>query len=249
MTIDPASALITGSSRGIGLAIAKTCASQGMSLTITARGGDALDVLVPELTALGSPRVATVACDMADPDTPARIVETHRQRHGRALTLLVLNAGVGTAGAIADYPVKRLDKTFAVNFRAPFLTLQAALPLLRHGATARPHQGAKVIVISSITGVYAEAGLAVYGASKAALLSLIDTFNTEESANGVTATAIAPAYVDTDMSAWTHDTVAPETMIPADDIAQLASAIANLSPRSVLGPVIVARAGTSGHHA
>jgi 3-oxoacyl-[acyl-carrier protein] reductase len=163
--------------------------------------------------------------------------------------VLVLNAGVGTAGRIETFPANRLDKTIAVNFRSPFITIQAALPLLRTGASRRPAQGAKIIVVSSITGVFAEAGLAVYGASKAALLSIVDTFNAEESAHGITATAIAPAYVDTDMSAWTHGTVAPETMIPADDIAQLAAAFVNMSARSVVGPVVVSRAGTSGYHA
>ncbi|OCB24409.1 short-chain dehydrogenase [Mycobacterium malmoense] len=246
---DETSALITGASRGIGLSIAKALAAQGMALTITARGRQALDTLVPELTALGSPRVIAVACDMADPATPTKITETHSRHHNGALTVLVLNAGVGTAGRIEDFPANRLDKTFAVNFRSPFITVQAALPLLRAGAARRPAQGAKVIVVSSITGVFAEAGLAVYGASKAALLSIVDTFNAEESAKGITATAIAPAYVDTDMSAWTHGTIAPETMIPTDDIAQLTAAFVNMSARSVVGPVVISRAGTPGYHA
>lgn len=243
------SALITGASRGIGLTIAKALAREGMALTITARGRDALDALVPELTALGSPRVIAVACDMADPAAPAMITETHRQRHNGALTVLVLNAGVGTAGLIASYPANRLDKTFTVNFRSPFLTVQAALPLLRVGAARRPAQGAKIIVVSSITGVHSEAGLAAYGASKAALLSMVDTFNAEESGNGISATAIAPAYVDTDMSEWAHDTVGPETMIPAADVAKLAVSLASMSTRSVVGPVVISRAGTSGRHA
>lgn len=245
----PTSALITGASRGIGLAIAKVLAAQGMTLTISARGREALEALVPELTALGAPRVVTVACDMADPDAATEIIEKHRQHHDGALTALVLNAGVGTAGRIRSYPADRFDKTVAVNLRGPFMTMQAALPLLREGASRRPGHGAKIIVISSITGVFAEAGLAIYGASKAALISLVDTFNAEESGNGITATAIAPAYVDTDMSAWTHDTVPPETMIPADDIAYLTAALVNMSTRSVIGPVVVSRAGTSGYHA
>ena len=104
-------------------------------------------------------------------------------------------------------------------------------------------------MLSSITGIYAEAGLAAYGASKAAMLSLVETLNAEESANGITATAIAPAYVDTDMSAWTHDTIAPETMIPASDIAIIVDSLLRLSHRSVIGPIIMTRAGTTGYHA
>lgn len=243
------SALITGATRGIGLAIAKHLAVQGMALTITARNQTVLDELIPTLTDLGAAGITAVAGDLADPCVPAALTEAHHRSHGGAMTALILNAGFGTAGSVSSYPVHRLDKTFAVNFRSPFLLIQAALPLLRVGALARPDQGAKVIVLSSITGVYAEAGLAAYGALKAALLSLVETLNAEESANDVTATAIAPAYVDTDMSAWIRETVPPETMIPPEDIAVLVDALLKLSKRSMIGPIVMARAGTTGYHA
>lgn len=246
---DETSAVITGASRGIGLSIAKALAKKKMALTITARGAEALDALVPELMALGSPRVIAVAADMTDPEAATTITEAHKHHHGGALTVLVLNAGVGTAGRIESYPTARIDKTMAVNFRSPLLLMQSAIPLLHEGASRRPGLGAKVLVVSSITGVFAEAGLAVYGASKAALLSLVNTFNAEESASGITATAIAPAYVDTDMSAWKHDSIPPETMIPADDIAQLVAALVNMSARSVVAPVVISRAGASGYGA
>jgi 3-oxoacyl-[acyl-carrier protein] reductase len=248
MTDETPSALITGATRGIGLEIAKHLAAQGMALTITARDQNALDTLIPVLTNLGAPRICAIASDLADSSSPATLTEAHRQCHG-AMTALILNAGVGTAGRIFGYPAHRLDKTIAVNFRSPFLIVQAALPLLRAGALARTDLGANVIVLSSITGIYAEAGLAAYGASKAAMLSLVETLNAEESANGITATAIAPAYVDTDMSAWTHDTIAPETMIPASDIAIIVDSLLRLSHRSVIGPIIMTRAGTTGYHA
>ncbi|WP_319453142.1 MULTISPECIES: SDR family oxidoreductase [unclassified Mycobacterium] len=245
---DAPSVLITGASRGIGLEIAKHLAARGMALTITARNQQTLDALIPTLTNLGAPRICAIACDLADSASPEALVAIHRQTYG-AMTALVLNAGVGTAGPIGDYPANRLDKTIAVNLRSPFLMIQAALPLLRRGALARDDQGAKVVVLSSITGIYAEAGLAAYGASKAALLSLVDTLNAEESANGITATAIAPAYVDTDMSAWTNDTVSPEAMIPSNDIAVIVDTLLSLSKRSVIGPIIMTRAGTTGYHA
>jgi NAD(P)-dependent dehydrogenase (short-subunit alcohol dehydrogenase family) len=248
MTDATPSALITGATRGIGLVIAKHLAAQEMALTITARDQGALDTLTPVLTKLGAPRICAIASDLADSSSPTTLTEAHRQCHG-AMTALILNAGVGTAGPIFGYPADRLDKTIAVNFRSPFLIVQAALPLLRAGALARGDRGANVVVLSSITGIYAEAGLAAYGASKAALLSLVETLNAEESANGITATAIAPGYVDTDMSAWTHDTVPPETMIPPNDIAIIVDALLRLSNRSVIGPIVMARAGTTGYHA
>ncbi len=163
------------------------------------------------------------------------------------MSALVLNAGVGTAGDIASYPMHRLDKTLAVNFRAPFAFLQESLPLLHAAAASSPESGARVIAMASITGVYAEAGLAAYGATKAALVSLVDALNAEESGNGVSGTAIAPGYVETDMSAWVQDRLPADTMIPVSDIVNLVDGLLALASRSVVPEVVVARAGTPGY--
>lgn len=103
-----------------------------------------------------------------------------------------------------------------MNLTSTISLIQALLPLLRTAA-ASGDRGARVILLSSIAGRYAEAGLAVYGSSKAAVASLAGALNTEASGGGVTFTAIAPAYVDTDMSAWTTDRIPAEEMIPVDD--------------------------------
>lgn len=242
------SALVTGASRGIGLGIATRLAEQGRGLTITARSQDTLDAVADGFRAAGAPHVLAIAGDMADAEHLAAAVQAHGEQFG-TMTALVLNAGVGTAGAIGEFPMRRFDKTIDVNLRAPFILLQAALPLLRAGAAAHPDKGAKVIALSSITGVYPEAGLGLYGATKAALISLIETLNAEESAGGVTGTAIAPAYVDTDMAAWTHDTVPPETMIQVSDIVELVDAQLRLSARAVVPRLVVNRAGASAFQA
>jgi len=107
------------------------------------------------------------------------------------------------------------------NLVAPFVLVQSALPLLRQWASTEPLGAtlrAKIVALSSITGVHAEAGLAAYGGSKAALLSLVDALNREEGPRGVSAAAIAPGYVDTDMSAWTTDTVPADTMTWTADV-------------------------------
>jgi 3-oxoacyl-[acyl-carrier protein] reductase len=236
------SALVTGASRGIGLGIARSLARQGHGLTITARDAAVLESVAADLLSLGAPRVRAVAADLADREAPRQIVDQHAAEFG-SMAVLVLNAGVGTAGAIGDYSMKRFDKTVDVNFRAPFDLLQRALPLLRTGARAHPDRGSKVIALSSLTGVYAEAGLAAYGATKAAMLSLVETLNAEESADGVSGTALAPGYVETDMSAWIQDKIPANTMIRVADIVELVDGVLHLSSRAVVSTVVITRAG------
>lgn len=242
------SALVTGASRGIGLGIARRLADQGYALTVTARDQARLDAVAEDLRAAGAPDVVAVAADMADPAATHALAAAHEQRFG-SLRALILNAGVGTAGPIGEFPMRRFDKTVAVNLAAPFALLQHALPLLRKGAAENPGRGAKVVAVSSITGVYAEANLAVYGATKAALLSLVETLNAEESANGVAASAIAPAYVDTDMSEWTKDRIPADTMLTVNDVVELVDAVLRLSNRAVLSKMVLSRAGASGYGA
>ncbi|MDO3648315.1 SDR family NAD(P)-dependent oxidoreductase [Nocardia mangyaensis] len=241
-------ALISGASRGIGLGIANRLAQQGYSLTITARDAARLDAVALDLRAAGAAEVVTVAADMADEDGVGQVLAAHADRF-EAMSALVLNAGVGTAGTFAESSMRRFDKTFAVNVRAPVQLIQGALPLLRAGAAAAPDRGAKVIALASIAGVYAEAGLSVYGAAKAALISLLATLNAEESAHGVTATSIAPGYVDTEMSAWIHDRIPPDRMIAVDDVVEMVDSLLRLSARAVVPTIVMARAGSDAYRA
>ncbi|GAB3199096.1 SDR family oxidoreductase [Nocardioides hungaricus] len=239
------SALVTGASRGIGLGIATRLARQGFGLTITARSADVLTSVADGLRKAGAAEVTVVAADAGDPDAADLVVAAHRATFD-SMDALVINAGVGTAGTVGDFPLNRYDKTFDVNLRTPLTLMQKSLPLLRQAATMRPGTGANVIAMSSITGVFAEPGLGVYGASKAALLSLVDTFNLEESGNGVVATSLAPAFVDTDMAAWAHARVPPEDMIPVSDVLDIVETLIGLSPRIMISRIVMGRAGTSG---
>lgn len=241
-------ALVTGASRGIGLGIANHLAGLGFGLTITARRAEALEEVRQQLIDAGASDVLTVVSEAADAKSVTAVVDAHADRFG-TMSLLVLAAGVGSAGPVADYLLSRWDKQFDVNVRAAFVAVGRALPLLRKAANEDETRGARIIALSSIGGVYPEPGLAAYGASKAALISLCRSLNEEESQHGVTATAISPAYVDTDMSAWIHDEVPPEAMIPIADVVALVDALVNMSSRSVVPHVVMSRAGASGYRA
>lgn len=232
------SALVTGASRGIGRGIALALAAQGWKLTVVARDPDRL---AAAFDGVGASRIDRIAVDLAAPDAADAVVAAYAEKNS-SLDALILAAGVGSAAPLDGYPIGRFDKQFALNTRAPFVLVSQLLPLLRAASG-----GARVIALASIAGVHAEASLGVYGASKAALLALCRAVNAEESARGVTATAIAPGYVDTDMSAHVHDTVPPDTMIPVDDVVRTVTAVLELSPRSVIDEIVMRRATAVGH--
>ncbi|MBD3782519.1 MAG: SDR family oxidoreductase [Micrococcales bacterium] len=247
-TTSSRSAIVTGASRGIGHGVALALAARGWSLTLVARDGDRLAATVDEARGAGAVAVRAVAVDLAEPEASSTVLETHATAFG-AVDAMVLAAGVGSAAPLAGYPPRRFDKQFALNTRAPFLLVSQGMALLRAAAEARPAHGAKVVALASMGGVYAEPGLSVYGASKAALVALCRGLNAEESGSGITATALAPGYVDTDMSAWVHDTVPPESMIPVADVVTTVLALLDLSPRSVVSEIVLSRAGTTGYTA
>jgi 3-oxoacyl-[acyl-carrier protein] reductase len=234
-------ALVTGASRGIGRTVASRLATAGYHLTLSARSAAPLITVADELRRDGGHAVAHVA-DMANPDDIARLAEFQAEQ-GSALDVLVLCAGVGTAGAVGDYPILRAERQLAVNYLAPLRLIQALLPALRAAACQSPAGTAKIIAVASITGVVGEAGLAAYGASKAALISLCKSVTIDEAGSGVTASAISPGYVDTEMSTWMHDRLPPEQMITADDVAELVLALCHLSRNAVVPNVVLTRPG------
>lgn len=245
--INRQSALITGASRGIGLVTARRMAANGYGLTISARGREGLEAVEPELRSLGAPCVVCVSADMSSPDAISALVRAHGEAFG-GLSALILNAGMGDRGPISGYPLHRFDRIFTVNVRAPFILLQEALALLRLGAQADPEHGAKVVALASSTGAYSEGGYGAYGASKAALINLMETFGLENSGEGISAVTLSPGYVDTDMTSWLGSDVA-DTLITPDDVATLVESFTRLSRRAVVKNVVLTRAGTPGYGA
>jgi NAD(P)-dependent dehydrogenase (short-subunit alcohol dehydrogenase family) len=221
------SALVTGGSSGIGLAIARMLRGEGYELTLAARTVERLEAAAAELDA------ASVAVDVRDEAACAALVAAHLEAHG-GLDVLVNSAGVGIAGRIGDMSAKQFDLQQAVNLRGAFLVTREALPALRE---ARGY----VVNLASIAGTIPTPGLASYGAAKAALIALTRSLDREEAASGVRVTALCPGFVDTPMAEWTG--IAADEMIQPEDCAELVRALLRLSPSARVPVVVIERAG------
>jgi 3-oxoacyl-[acyl-carrier protein] reductase len=234
-------ALVTGASRGIGRAVAIRLAEQGYAVTLSARNPEVLQELAAELRASGH-SADWLAADMGRPDDLDRLA-AFQTGLDPCLDLLVLSAGIGTAARMGEYTARRVERQLSVNYLAPFQLIQALLPALRAAARANALGSARVIAMASLTGVVAEPGLAAYGASKAALISLCESVTLDEAGSGVTATAISPGYVDTDMTAWTQDKIPADEMIQAGDVAELVLALTRLSRHATIPNIVLTRPG------
>ena len=182
-------ALITGASRGIGLAIAERIVAEGGSVVITARKQEALDAAV---AALG-PNAFGVAGRADDADHRAATLALVAERFGR-LDHLVNNAGINPAyGPLAQVGVDVMRKTLEVNVIA---ALEWARDAISSGLLG---DGGSIVNISSISGVAAAPGIGFYGVSKGALITLT-LQQAAEFAPGIRVNAVAPAVIKTDFA-------------------------------------------------
>jgi NAD(P)-dependent dehydrogenase (short-subunit alcohol dehydrogenase family) len=148
-------AIVTGASRGLGLALARALSEQGWRLIVDARGGEALRAATDGLES-----VVAIPGDLADPAHQRAIVEVAGER----IDVLVNNAsllGPSPQPALADYPLRELKRVYEVNVVAPLALVQLALPRLRAGAA--------ILNITSDAAVETYEGWGGYGSSKAAL--------------------------------------------------------------------------------
>jgi NAD(P)-dependent dehydrogenase (short-subunit alcohol dehydrogenase family) len=223
-------ALVTGGSSGIGLAIARLLHEEGFDLTLAARTRAKVEEVARWFDALA------VAGDVAKEDHCRRIVDEHRERHGR-LDVLVNSAGIGIAGRVDELPAKHLDLQLDVNLRGLMLVTAAALPLLRESRGL-------VVNLASIAGTIPSPRLPVYGAAKAAVIQFTTTLNHAEEEHGVRATAISPGFVDTPMTEWAP--VPAEQMIRPEDCAEIVRLLLRLSPYARVPHVVIERVSADG---
>ena len=178
MTQNPTKvALVTGGRSGIGHACAERLAQEGMRVFTAQRGR--------------SDNFETISADLANADTPARVIGEGIERAGR-LDILVNNAGMMLEATVEEMPLADWDRTLAVNLRAPFLLIKHAIPHLRGNGT--------IVNIGSIEGLGSNPRHPAYCASKAGLHALTRAVAVDHGADGIRCNSVAPGWIDTELN-------------------------------------------------
>ncbi|MGW6059040.1 SDR family NAD(P)-dependent oxidoreductase [Streptomyces sp. NPDC055189] len=182
--LDNKTALVTGASSGIGLAIARRFAAEGATVYLTGRRKAELDSAAAEI---GS-RAIAVQSDASNLQDLDRLFAEITDHDGH-LDIVVANAGVGDYGPLGEITEEEYERTTSINLKGTIFTVQKALPLLAEGAS--------VILLSSSAALRAVPGLGVYAATKAAIRSLARTWAAELAARGIRVNALTPGPVET----------------------------------------------------
>jgi 3-oxoacyl-[acyl-carrier protein] reductase len=187
-------AVVTGGTRGIGLAVATWMLEHGASVVISGRDADRLNIALKELAPDGAPAVGLVA-DAGRREDAERLVDTARERFGR-LDILVNNAGITRDGLLIRMKDEDWDRVLETNLKGAFLMTRAASK-----AMVRAKTGGRIINIASTAGAMGNAGQANYSAAKAGLIGLTKATARELAHWGILVNAVAPGLIETDMAA------------------------------------------------
>jgi 3-oxoacyl-[acyl-carrier protein] reductase len=187
-------AFVTGASRGIGAAIARRLAKDGLHVVAVARQLDKLQQIAGEIAAEGGSAEAIV-CDISDGAALTKCIEDTIEKHGH-LDVLVNNAGITRDGLILRMEDADFDDVINTNLKSAFVAIRsAARSMMRLKGV-----GGRIINISSVSGVVGNAGQANYAASKAGLIGLSKSVAKELAGKNITCNVIAPGFITTDMT-------------------------------------------------
>ncbi len=233
-------AVVTGGSRGIGRAVALRLAQDGCDVAVLYAGNDeAARETVQAIEALGR-RAHAWKCDVADAEECAAVCKEVASELG-TVDVLVNNAGVTRDNLLGRIKDEDFDRVIDVNLKGAFNMVKALYRTwLRNKGTGR------IVNVSSVVGLMGNAGQANYAASKAGLIGLTKSVARELAPRGVTCNAVAPGFIETDMTAQLSQEVrdAYDKQIPlghmgrAEDVAQVVAFLASPAAAYVTGEVI-----------
>jgi 3-oxoacyl-[acyl-carrier protein] reductase len=244
MSLQGRVALVTGGSRGIGAAVAQALASAGAALAVCARNGEAAAATAAAIAAQGG-QAFGAAADVSRAADAERVVAGCVERFGR-LDILVNNAGITRDGLVLRMKDEDWSDVLAVNLSGAFYCARAALR-----AILKQKQSGRIINVGSVVGSTGNPGQANYVASKAGLVGLTKALSKEVASRGVTVNAVAPGFIETDMTAGLPDAAkdAYRAQIPlgrfgtAAEVAAVVAFLASDAAAYITGQVIHVNGG------
>jgi 3-oxoacyl-[acyl-carrier protein] reductase len=188
-------ALVTGASRGIGAAIAKSLAGDGWPVAVNYRSdGEGAAAVVAAIEEAGG-RAVAIAADVAGRDAPEELFAGAEAHFAVPVLALVNNAGIAADDLISLLGDEEWQKVLDTNLTGAFRLTRRALKAMMRARFGR------IVNISSVVGIRANPGQANYAAAKAGLIAMTKTVTVEVARRGITANAVAPGWIDTDMTA------------------------------------------------
>jgi 3-oxoacyl-[acyl-carrier protein] reductase len=238
------SVIVTGGSRGIGLAIVRRLAADGFrAIAIARRESDELKAAMP---AAPDGAIRFVACDLADIEGLAAMVRRLREEFGQ-LFGLVNNAGIGTGGVLATMRDADIERLVRLHTLSPIVLTKHVLRTMLADGEGR------IVNVSSITAATGYTGLSAYSATKASLVGFTRALAREVGRAGVTVNAVAPGFIATDMTAEMGEGAldklrrrsALRRLAEAEDVAAAVAYLFGEGGRNVTGTVMTIDAGAT----
>jgi 3-oxoacyl-[acyl-carrier protein] reductase len=239
--------VVTGGSRGIGLAIARRLAAAGYNvIAVARRQGDALREAIGEVAKQGTGGLDFRAFDLSETDAIPSFVKGLRDEFG-AIYGLVNNAGIGTEGLLATMHNTEIESLVRLNITSPIvLTKYIVRHMMVDGA-------GRIVNISSIIATTGYNGLSVYGATKAAATGFTRSLAREVGKLGITVNAIAPGFVDTELTQSLSEDQrkriagrsALRRLPETDDVARMVEYLLGDGGRNITGSVLTIDAGNT----